>query len=575
MTLPIWGLALAGYRGIGPSIQKMAPAKRINLLIGPNNAGKSIFLEFLGRHLTATHRSASVDVWSRQYSKDEVHHGLSATSIRFGLACPADAILAHLENQKLRECAERLIEGAREGDLLWLTPNSQHRELEFMTRDGDPLTNITADRVFEGQVYSLWQHLTRQSGGSYSAHWLPESLRALARLATIATNYSVIFIPAIRQIGPTGDELNDHSGKGLIDRLAELQNPPHDEREKREVFDKINRFLRKVTGSNDAQIEIPFDRRHVLVSISGKVLPIEFLGTGIHEVIMIASFCSLHSDKIVCIEEPEIHLHPLLQKRLIAYLHDETTNQYFVATHSASLLDTAEASIFRVRNENGSTRISLAGSSSDRVDVCADLGIRASDLLQSNCVIWVEGPSDRIYLRHWISLSDKSLQEGIDYTIMFYGGRLLSHLDAESSFIGDFIALRRMNQNSFVIIDSDRRSAEDRINATKERVIASFGETRHWLTSGKEIENYLSERSVDAALKNIYGEKAERTTGYGQFQNHIEFSTDNGASTRRADKVRLAHAVTSQDVPLDVLDLQEKIESIVSFIHHANGTESA
>lgn len=28
-----------------------------------------------------------------------------------------------------------------------------------------------------------------------------------------------------------------------------------------------------------------------------------------------------------------------------------------------------------------------------------DLGFKASDLLQSNCVIWVEGPSDRIYIK--------------------------------------------------------------------------------------------------------------------------------------------------------------------------------
>ena len=30
-----------------------------------------------------------------------------------------------------------------------------------------------------------------------------------------------------------------------------------------------------------------------------------------------------------------------------------------------------------------------------------DLDVRASDLLQSNGIIWVEGPSDRIYIKRW------------------------------------------------------------------------------------------------------------------------------------------------------------------------------
>ena len=31
-----------------------------------------------------------------------------------------------------------------------------------------------------------------------------------------------------------------------------------------------------------------------------------------------------------------------------------------------------------------------------------DIGIKASDILQSNGIIWVEGPSDRIYINKWI-----------------------------------------------------------------------------------------------------------------------------------------------------------------------------
>ena len=36
---------------------------------------------------------------------------------------------------------------------------------------------------------------------------------------------------------------------------------------------------------------------------------------------------------------------------------------------------------------------------SDNYDVLDDLGAKASDIFQSNGIIWVEGPSDRIYIK--------------------------------------------------------------------------------------------------------------------------------------------------------------------------------
>lgn len=103
------------------------------------------------------------------------------------------------------------------------------------------------------------------------------------------------------------------------------------------------------------------------------------------------------------------------------------------------------------------------------------LGYRASDLLQCNAVIWVEGPSDRIYLNHWIRAVAPELVEGVDYSIMFYGGRLLSHLSADDSEVSDFISLRKLNRNVAVVIDSDRCSSRASINTTKQRVSAELG----------------------------------------------------------------------------------------------------
>lgn len=42
-----------------------------------------------------------------------------------------------------------------------------------------------------------------------------------------------------------------------------------------------------------------------------------------------------------------------------------------------------------------------------------DLDIRASDLLQSNGIVWVEGPSDRVYVKRWIELEQLQKSLGL------------------------------------------------------------------------------------------------------------------------------------------------------------------
>ncbi|MRV76099.1 hypothetical protein GJ700_30740 [Duganella sp. FT92W] len=96
-------------------------------------------------------------------------------------------------------------------------------------------------------------------------------------------------------------------------------------------------------------------------------------------------------------------------------------------------------------------------------------------------------------MKHWVNAVAPEPQEGIHYSIMFYGGRLLSHLSANDNDICEFISLRSLNRNMAIIIDSDRKSAHSGVNDTKKRVIEEFRRNSEpaWLTAGRERENYI------------------------------------------------------------------------------------
>ncbi|MDA0153278.1 ATP-binding protein [Vibrio sp. Makdt] len=586
------GFSFSGYRSFGGEEKAViAPLQKINFLIGANNAGKSNVMRIVSEHSSLFDKhQTNFDVldtpqigtgkfqFSIAVSKQQVSE-LASGMIRDKSYHSRIQYLEWLFSTDLFEHLEG------EETLTWfnidnLGPNIHTSLDEKLARD------LTKPRGFS------WTDLSVSINGSHYSNEFSNIPNVLGRLSSAKPNirFNSVIIPAIRQIGAANTQLSDHSdfsGAGIIERLQKLERPSiGTNQEDKKKFEKINVFLRSVLENDSATLEIPHDRSMIIVHMDGKTLPLESLGTGIHEVVILAAAATMLENTVVCIEEPELHLHPILQRKLINYLNTATNNQYFITTHSAHLLDATEAQIFHVYLEDGISKVNTVSNTRERSELCAELGYKGSDILQANCVIWVEGPSDRTYLNYWIAAKAPDLTEGIHYSIMFYGGRLASHLtgnDPEelAEHEEELISLRKLNRNSIIMIDSDKSASRKHLNETKKRLRDEFdkGPGFAWITEGREVENYLDDDQVEDSVKAVHPQTALSLLAKGKWANLLEFkhitkSRNGKKPTPTASKVKVAnHYVKTHVADLSVYDLNRRVTQLVEFIDKSNGIE--
>ncbi len=219
------------------------------------------------------------------------------------------------------------------------------------------------------------------------------------------------------------------------------------------------------------------------------------------------------SQFVFAFEELENNLHPALLRRLFQYLEKYALDEQatiFLTTHSSTALDffgvSENAQIIHVTHDGETARTTTVSAHFAHLEVLSELGAKPSDLLQANGIVWVEGPSDRIYLNRWIQLySEGALREGRDYQCAFYGGALLARVEFQPAEeeTEELVNLFRVNSNIIVMCDGDRASENFPIKDRVERIrkeVENIPGAHIWITAAREIENYLPGSVLEKAL---------------------------------------------------------------------------
>lgn len=314
-------------------------------------------------------------------------------------------------------------------------------------------------------------------------------------------------------------------------------------------------------------------------------------GSGLQTILLVLIFLHLVPAKesknldryCFAFEELENNVHPALQRRLFFYLRDVAlrhNTHFFITTHSNVVIDLfssdPEAQIIHTTHDGKKATASRVEAYVQRKGILDDLDVRASDLLQSNGVVWVEGPSDRLYFNRWIEIwSDGELREGAHYQCVFYGGRLLAHLTANvpEEQRNELIKILLVNRNVMIMIDSDKKNRASRLNNTKKRIrqeIEKIGAIC-WITKGREVENYIPK----AAIAELYNMNSVRQVDkYQSFNDYLDHIKKGEGKKFLSNKVLFAERVCShltKENIKPVLDLEDRLNKVCKRIKVWNG----
>lgn len=400
-------------------------------------------------------------------------------------------------------------------------------------------------------------------------------------------------INADRDIVPeeeSNKEFLDHNGLGATNLLRLFVN--HSAYDEKIIEDKLlnelnaimapdshfrNIRLQQIQSGDELLWEI------FLEEDNGKRFALSKSGSGLKTIILmlinlyVIPHTKLYRNKriVYAFEELENNLHPALQRKVFEYLYrfaKENDSHIFITTHSHiainTFFDKEKTIIYHVSKKENESQLIRVDNHSDRIDVLNDLEVRASDLFQSNGIIWVEGPSDRIYINKWLEVfCDSKFIEGSDYQFLYYGGKVLSHYSADESAQTDLISILTTNQNSAIVIDSDRRQKKSKINNTKVRIRDEFSRIKGfcWITQGKEIENYIPA----AAINSKYGSTLANIDQFGLFPEYIAKIQKNFSNQKVPFAKGIVPHITKEN-SCEMLDLEKQIKKLYETIQKWN-----
>ncbi|WP_416198793.1 MAG: AAA-15 domain-containing protein [Sporanaerobacter sp.] len=290
------------------------------------------------------------------------------------------------------------------------------------------------------------------------------------------------------------------------------------------------------------------------------------VGAGLRSIYILSLLQAYHklnddNTTIFLIEEPEIYLHPSLQKDMGTILLEiSQSNQVIFTTHSPLLLKNFEIDDIKNVYINDECETIISNTSID--EVLRELGYSTEDILQTNFVIFVEGKDDKARLKDIIN----NYYSVDTNDIFFVDTNGCKNIETYATL--KFLNKTNMKDDFLIIRDSDTKEKEDIKNKTIQECKKQLNdecpdniEEKILVLDYSAFDNYFLEPEIlikMGIIKDIdqYSEKINKHINTNKTR-IIEYIKNNNSESRASELIDLIYR------DCEVL---EKIEDIKKYV---------
>ena len=223
---------------------------------------------------------------------------------------------------------------------------------------------------------------------------------------------------------------------------------------------------------------------------------------------MLTHIVRAHDDSLLIIDEPDIYLHSDLQRQLVEILR-QAPPDILIATHSTEIISEADPGDLLVINKKSQSakRIKNPGQLQNIFSVLgSNLNPTLTQLAKSRRVVFVEGKDFQLLSAFSRKLGYQSLANRTDFAVIPVDG---FNPERVKNFVGGMELTLGTTLLKAVIFDRDYRPREEVSELYAQ--LQTFTDIAH-IHERKEIENYLLVPSaIDRAIRKKLIDREERT----------------------------------------------------------------